>query len=640
MGFICGSNGVSSQDSILISKYLDEYNKALKYAEEDEIELIHAEDFIPEEYLDLYNKSKEYQSITINLTKHTCGYLLFDGDIRREIGLISAVSETTGERTLVACVEGKYLDDFGYVKDDFLIVDSVHLTHRLFSSIGKEVPSFEELKTMISGDEKTWNIYEKGITCCVNQCEQQKTIYKVMKYKPKSLAELSAFIAAIRPGFASSLKMFLGREDYSTGEEVIDNLLKDTSHFMLYQESIMKVLSFLEMKMNDTYGVIKSISKKKYKDHPEKLAELKSGLISSWKDKISNVNNFDTVWKIIEDSAFYAFNSPHAYSMGGDSAYQAWFKAHHPLIFYEEAINHYQEKNKKAKIESLIKESLKFYGLKLGSYKFGKDNRKVTIDKNELIIYPNLSSVKNFGEKVVSELYAIGLEQYDSFIDVLNKISETSINGSRVDDLIKLNYFEEFGEVNYLLSVKKYYELIYSAKVLKKSKIKENNLDESIISKYGHETASQYNQLETKKILNEMINNITCEPLTLKEKLDIEQDILGIVTAKDKNISKRIYYVTGLEVLKSITNISLYEIYTGKTREVKMWTNTFNRNPFSQKDIVYIIVLEKKNKKEPTGEINPVTGKKIYVDIPDKFEFWLGKYKIMDDIKQDEGADE
>lgn len=82
------------------------------------------------------------------------------------------------------------------------------------------------------------------------------------KYKPQNLAELSSFIAAIRPGFASLLSTFLNREPYTTGEKKIDDLLSDTAHFMIYQESIMKVLSFLELKMAETYGVIKNISKR------------------------------------------------------------------------------------------------------------------------------------------------------------------------------------------------------------------------------------------------------------------------------------------------------------------------------------------------------------------------------------------
>ena len=123
-----GANDVKPEDANQISKYLDEYNKALKYADDDEKEDIHVEDYIPEEYIELFKQSNEYQGITINLKVHACGHFIFDGDIRREVGLISAVSETTGKRTVCAAIEGGFLDEFGYVKEDFLIVDSVYLT--------------------------------------------------------------------------------------------------------------------------------------------------------------------------------------------------------------------------------------------------------------------------------------------------------------------------------------------------------------------------------------------------------------------------------------------------------------------------------------------------------------------------------
>lgn len=154
-----GANEVKPEDANQISKYLDEYNKALKYADEDEKDDIHVEDYIPEEYTELFKQSNEYQGITINLKVHACGHFIFDGDIRREVGLISAVSESTGKRTVCAAIEGGYLDEFGYVKEDFLIVDSVYLTYKFFHSIGMEVPTFDELRHMIDGDKKTWDIY-------------------------------------------------------------------------------------------------------------------------------------------------------------------------------------------------------------------------------------------------------------------------------------------------------------------------------------------------------------------------------------------------------------------------------------------------------------------------------------------------
>lgn len=628
-----GANDVEPAMATQISKYIDKYEDALKYAEEEEKEFINVEDYIPEKYIDLFRKSNDYQGITINLKVHACGNLIFDGDIRREVGLITAISKTTGKRTLCACVEGGVLDDFGYVKEDFLIVDSVSLIHKCFKAIGREVPSFEELREMIKDDKPTWDIYEKGITCCVNQCEKASTTNKVKKYKPKTLAELSAFIAAIRPGFASLLNRFLNRSEYTTGEEKIDELLNDTAHFMLYQESIMKVLSFLGMKMGDTYGVIKSISKKKLKG--EKKEKLLIELKKDWENEFGNLDNFSNVWSVIEDSARYAFNSPHAYSMAGDSAYIAWFKAHYTSTFYEVAINHYQQKNKKDKINALIEESIKFYGYNLGDYKFCNDNRTVTVDEKNKLIYPNLSSVKGFGEGVVNTLYKLGLKEYSSFIDVLTALTSNSINKTIINKLIRINYFDNYGDVNTLLQITMYFDLINGIKQISKEKAIKNNIPFECLKKYGHETEKQFNKIDYVGLLNELVSNIEYKELSLKEKIDNQHEILGIINIVDPETNKRMYYVSELEELKTVTNITLYEIYSGKTRQVKMWTNQYNKEPFDETDILYIISLEKKNKKEPTGEINPETGKKIYADVPDKFEYWLKKFIVKESLEDD-----
>ena len=629
-----GANDVRPEDANQISKYLDEYNKALKYADDDEKEDIHVEDYIPEEYIELFKQSNEYQGITINLKVHACGHFIFDGDIRREVGLISAVSETTGKRTICAAIEGGFLDEFGYVKEDFLIVDSVYLTYKFFHSVGMEVPTFDELRKMIDGDKATWDIYAKGITCCVNQCEKEATTNRVKKYKPQNLAELSNFIAAIRPGFASLLNTFLNREPYTTGETKIDSLLDDTSHFMIYQESIMKVLSFLKLAMGETYGVIKSISKKKLKG--EKKKNLLSELNIAWLDEFNNTDNFNNVWNVIEDSARYAFNSPHAYSMGGDSAYQAWFKAHHTATFYEVAINHYQEKNKKDKIDALVKEAIKFYDYKLGNYEFGTDNRTVTIDEEKKLIYPNLSSIKGFGEGVSKTLYELGQKQYKDFVEVLTALFSNSINKTIVDKLIKIDYFRKYGDINTLLAITKYYDVLYGAKTISKDKAKKDGLPFELITKYGNETAKQFNKIDSLGLLNELIGVIPYRELTLKEKLDNQREVLGIVTDYDPNADKRLYYVSELDIKKSVVNIALYEIFSGKTREVKMWTSQYNKNPFSLGNILYIISLDKKHKKEPTGEIDEVTGKKVYREVPDKFEYWLGRFIIKDEIEEEE----
>lgn len=577
-------NGTDPQTANDISKYIDKYNDALKYAEDDEKDFIKVEDYIPSEYVDLYNKSKEYQSIIDGLKCHACGHLIFDGDIRREIGLISAVSKASGKRTLVACVEGKYLDDYGYVKDDFLIVDSVALMNECFEAIGEKVPSFDELREMVRNDELTWGIYEKGITCCVNQIEKDSTAQKAMCYKPKNLAELAAFIAGIRPGFASLLPTFLKRESYSTGEPRIDELLEDSYHFMLYQESIMKILSFLDVPMGDSYGVIKSISKKKLKG--EKKENLKKQLIQAWKEHFGNTDKFDEVWNVIEDSARYSFNSPHALAMAGDSAYLAWFKAHHTSVFYEVAINHYLDKDNKKKMNALTDEAKEKYGYKIATYQYGDDNTKTNVSDEKKLIYPSMSLIKGMQSSAPYTLLKIKEQNPQDVIELMKVIGETKtmstkkeekLNDSSLTKLIRIGYFNQFGTINELLIAKEIYNTYGTKKTLKKP------CEFDVEGCFGKETEKQYSQLDNLALCRKIFAQHTILSDSEYTLIQNQIEIMGYTMLTVPTAPMNYFALQGVEVNKYGTPfVKLYRLYDGGVIECKMDKKYFEEHPFNK----------------------------------------------------------
>lgn len=607
-----GANDVDFETANTISKALDKYNEKLKYADEEDREFILIEDYIPSEYIDTYKKSLEYQGITINAKAHPCGYLILDKDIRREIGLIRMTSESTGKSVLCVAMEGAYLDKFGYVKNDFLVVDSVGLTYEFFQSIGMEVPSFDELREMIDGDKETWDIYAKGITCCINQCEKPSTTRKAMQYKITNLAESSAFIAGIRPGFRSLINGFLKREIYSTGVPKLDELLSDSYGYLLYQESIMKLLAYLGLSMTRCYETIKKISKKKFKE--KELKELKDLLRNGWKEKIGDDSKFEEIFETVQNFAKYGFNAPHSLSMGGDSAYEAWFKAHHTSKFYEVAINHYQAKNKKDKIEALTKEAMKFFNYKLGEYKFGIDNRKVTVDDSTKIIYPSLSNIKGFGIKVAETLFIMGKNDYQSiFTNFLEDLKGKGINQNIIVNLIKLDYFSAFGKSQYLLDILDIYNNINSVKQINKSKLEELKLSESIIKKYSNkETKSLYKEIDTIGLINELILQVEDKDIKLRDKIQTEMDNLGYVATQIEDLSKDIYYVLKIDEYKNKKSYTfyptLYNIKNGK--EIKYRISDYMMYmecPFKVGEIINITDESKKQKQtQVDGKWRPV----------------------------------
>ena len=621
-----GANNIDFETANTISKAIDEYNEKVKYADEIDKEFIDINDYIPKEYIDLYTMSLEYQGITIGGKAHACGFLLLDKDIRREIGLIRMKSESTGKSVLCVAMEGAYLDKYGYVKNDFLIVDSVDLTHKFFKSIDREVPSFDELREMINGDEPTWDIYANGITCCINQCEKAGTTRKAMQYKMTNLAESSAFIAGIRPGFRSLINNFLKRIPYSTGVPQLDELLEDSFGYLLYQESIMKLLSYLGLPMTQCYETIKKISKKKFKQ--KQLNELKTVLKEGWILKIGDLSKFEETWETVENFAKYGFNSPHSLSMGGDSAYEAWFKAHHTSKFYEVAINHYQDKNKKDKVEALTKEAIKFFNYKMGEYKFGIDNRTVTVDDDKKIIYPSLSNIKGFGKQVAESLYLMGRNKYKTFIDIIADIQGKGINRSVLISLIKLDYFSEYGKSQYLIDVVDIYDKYSSCKQINKNKLNELKLDENILKKYSNkETKSLYKEIDTQGLIDELIKKVDNKDIQLKEKIATELELLGYVSTKLDSLQEDLYYVLQIDEYKNKKSNTyyptLYNIKTGEEIKYKVSDYlTYMDYPFIVGDVIKIEKEHKQNKKKLDKE----TGK--WVTLQNEFNNHLDEWTI------------
>lgn len=619
-------SGVAPIIANQISKYLDSYNETIKHLEtEEEKKDIKVEDYIPKEYISIYNKSKEYQSIIVNLKVHACGFLLFDGDLRREFGLISSISQTTKKRTLCVAVEGKYLDDLGYVKNDFLIVDSVGVANECFQSIGQKVPTTEELKTLISKDNKTWQIYEYGITQCVNQVEQEKTKQKIVKYKPQTVSELAAFIAGIRPGFSSLLPTFLDRQYYSTGEDKIDEVLKDSYHYMIYQESIMKVLSFLQMPMASTYDVVKSISKKKLKG--EKKEKLKNELKQSWMNIFGNTKNFEKIWQVINDAASYSFNSPHALSMAFDSLYLAYFKSHYTSKFYETTINHYFVKGNKDKINKLTLEAEEFYYYENKIPKFGKNYDTAIVEDDTKYIYPILSSIKSMQNIANDILYQISKKNPDDFLELLYMTEQIKVNGKKINKtsmeiLIKLGFFDKFGDVNYLLE---YYSIFQ--KYFGKTQVKKQDfgysLSNNIIKKETEKTIFIYDSC---MMIDEIMQQINIKDCTLYQKSYYQLKSLGYTDIHIDNAGRDVYMVMGIEKNKYGTPFAqLYKPKNGKSQLIKLDKKWYSKYPIEGGEVLRC-EFEHKNKSRKDEKGNWYK--------TDEKEWILKRYSILTKLEE------
>lgn len=593
-----------------VSKQIDRYETAKKHAEDGETVDIHK--YIEPKYQELVDGCKKYLGIYDTAKGHPCGCLCYEGDIESDIGISLCKSEATGKEVLVANIESGTIDAFGYLKQDYLIVDSIGLTYDIYKEAGIEPFTVNQLLEKIAHDDATWQIYADGYTQCVNQCEQPKSTQKVMRYKPKNIAELTQFIAAIRPSFQSMYQTFEQRQHFDYGIKALDDLLQDeycSSSFILYQESLMKVLGFAGFPMSETYTIIKAISKKKdyiIKDaKPKFIKNFAQAILDTGETDDDNKAHelADKVWTIIENSAAYGFNSAHAYCMAIDSVTIAYLKAHYPLEFYKCVLQRFTDKGEKDKV-ALIKQEMLKRGYKLKDIQFGDDNRSFNIDRANNCIVQTMASIKDMPKSAPEALYELGKSDIKNRAGLYQTLmDDPRINKKAIEILFHLGYFNKFAQPNRLIAEYEIYQKYISAKVLTKSSFDDIMID-VIRPCCGKETEKQFREIDNKALITALIKQANIKPTTIVDRIKWQLEYLGYCTVSDPKSDPNDWLILDVKTTGYGTvYCTLYNLCYGAERTYrankKFWTN----HQLSKGDVARVVLQEKnKMKKDENGE--------------------------------------
>ncbi len=594
-----------------ISSQIADYEEAVKNAEDDDKDQIDIYDFVDKKYSNYIEQSKKYWGIIMDKKKAPCSFLLYQGNIREEIGLIKCKSESTGKEFLTAVVDGAIAENYKFLKNDILCVSIVLLVDKIYRRIGIPHKTVEELKDFVKNDPKTWDIYKNGYTLGVNQCEQVSSAKKMMRFQAKNISELSAWIAAIRPAFKSMYSKFESRESFSYGIPAFDKLLQTEElpqSWILYQEQSMSVLSYAGFPMDECYGIIKAIAKK----HPEKVRPLKDRFIEGFKKRIVTEEGIEEtqaqemserVWQIINDSCGYGFNSAHAYCMAIDSLSCAMLKANYPYEFYEVLLQFHSDRGEKDKVGALKAEMKKAFGIQEGPYRFGEDNRKFNAIPERGIIQPSLLSIKGLSQDLANDLYELSqTKKFDNFIDLLREFDHMkSMNVAKLDTLIKLNYFSQFAPIGKLLNIVELYNKFGTRKTLKESDVLSFPTPvQEVIAKYTVKPKTQYKITDNDGMLRELAELVGERPITMMMRLSWEKEFLGYCASTDPS-QQGSWLVLDIDT-KYSPKLTIFAIWSGEQRIVKVSKRDFQSNPLVKGDTIRLTIEQRPKTKLVDGQ--------------------------------------
>ena len=571
-----------------ISEY-DEVAKDLESYENDE------------KWKDLIEGSKKFRGVVESVAPSPCSFLLSNDKISEMVGLVKV-----GDITC-CCLDGYNCDVYKFLKNDYLTVTVYQLISDVYKLLGKPI---DNIDTLIKNcDDKVWDVYAKGLTTTINQADSDFDKQILKKYKPKNLAELSAYVAAIRPGFASLLNNFVDRLQYTTGVKELDDILEDSFHYLMYQESIMKYLVWLGVEEKGTYDIIKKIAKKKFKE--EELNELKTQLRAGWVKNVGREDGFDETWQVVEDASRYSFNASHSLSVGIDSLYGAYLKATFPSEYFTVALSLYSDDlDRTAKLIAEMPE----FGLSLKPIKFRHSRADYNMEKETNSIYKSLSSLKYMNKDVSEQLYAMKDQQFNSFVDL---ISVFPGNSRQLDLLIRLNYFSEFGGSLKLLKIAELYDKYNGKKVLKKEKLE---LPIEIVEKYAKSSTEKQYRFEEDgmaSMLAELCSLVPDEQLPILAQIDAQKNFLGYIDLVDPTKPTKAVI---LDVNTKYTpKLSLYRLYDGQTISVKLKKKDYESNPVASG-----MIIDYRTAKKPAWKKDGENWVQDY----SREDIWLTSYTI------------
>ena len=538
------------------------------------------------------DEAQIYISTIISCSVHPCAFLLMNDDIREELGVLKI-----GD-VLCAPITSTEADNWKYLKNDYLIVTVWDIIKQTFDMIGQPIMSIKELEDNL--DNKVWELFEKGLTATLNQVDGDWATSLIKQYKPRSVSEMAKFVACIRPSFETMRDDFIARKPYTTGFDNIDNLFKSTDNRVLFQENIMQYFEWLGVTPSESIGLIKKISKKKIK--PKDFAVLEDRLKENWEKNNGTIEGFDRSWADMQSQMAYSFNSPHGLAYAYDCLYCAYLKSHYPLEYYTVVLNIYE--NDVEKTNRLCKE-MEYFGIKLSNTKFGYNCGSYSFDRNTKTIYKSLGSIKNIGKDVGNKLDDIKDFHINDFISLLSTIDVNKICNSReLNILISINFFEQFGNPNQLLKIVDIYNKYNSAKVIKKDKLTQREMQ--IIHKFAQkETEKQFRDIDNISLIYALVDEVK-DTTNILDQIGYDLKYLGY-TSLTYNCQ---YFGVEDFALNDYGTpyVKLYRIATGESDVYKIdkkWYNQFTteyNGTLEQGDILDITLQEKPKRRKVDDE--------------------------------------
>ena len=601
------------------------------------------EELARKQYPDIFELVDLVNGTIVSVGSHPCGCVVSPDTVSDKIGTFT----TSTSIYPISQIYMKEIDSLNYVKLDLLRLDTIEIINETCKLAGIERLTPDNMDIT---DVNVWNSMRDDTTQIfqwegktgddyIKKLLSDENIKKFQEVDDNvdRMTLLSIGNSAIRPAGASYREDLANGVVRKSGSDAIDEFLKPTFGYLVFQ---CQIIDFLHQYCGFTMGeadivrrhfakktgteddipVIKDGGYMKDKDGNEKKDHYIKGFVATMREKygMPKEEAEDAIvafLQVIIDASKYLFSLNHSQPYSYEGYACGWLRYYYTLEFITVSMNiNIGKEDKTIALTNFAKKM----GIEIRPPKFRRSKSKYFCDKKENCIYKGIGSIKFMNDKVADELYELRNNNYADFIDLLISLSKTSINSRQLDILIKLDFFQEFGNPNQLLRYTQLFNDIYSKKQFKKEKIKEMGLQEVDIRQFAEkESDKMFTKVDTYHLLKYLVAIIEVPQTSIVEKIKYQSELLGYISIKNEQY-KGIGFVTSVDS-KYAPKLKVYALANGNTIDCKIDKRTFNCNKLSVGDLVRIegTTYKPQQRRTETG-FEPIPGTKV---------LWLTKYK-------------
>lgn len=374
-----------------------------------------------------------------NASTHACGHIptpvpceeLFPVAVDRETGyLICEYNMTDAEH-------------LGNLKKDLLMLrnlEIISVAHKLIrDKYGKDIPLWDE---EILTDAETYELIADGDTDGIFQIESEGMKDFMKKLKPDCFEDIIAGVALYRPGPMDYIPDYIENKHnpekirYLTPE--LESILAPTYGVIVYQEQVMQIVQKLAgFTMGRADVVRKAMGKKKMEIMEEEGRHFVDGDSSLNIDGCVNRGikrkTAETIYKMMQDFAKYAFNKSHAAAYAAITVQTAYLKKHYPYEFMAGLLSSVMDNTTKL---AVYLNSCKKSGIKILKPDINKSDLDFTVEEDG--IRYGLLAILGIGEEIlkgiIEERNVNGV--YKGITDIVLRNKEKGVKKNVIQGLI------------------------------------------------------------------------------------------------------------------------------------------------------------------------------------------------------------